>query len=221
MSIVVRMTNTTDIPALAAELAAAHPDYDPEQQRLIVTLYRSLGRARPVTREELAESTGRSVADIAAFLDELPELHRDERGRVIAFGGLTIEPTSHVVELDGRTVYTWCALDTLFVPELLGEPARIRSTCPETSEVVSLSVDSTGAHDVLPHSAVMSLHHIDEFDLSDVIGTFCCFVHFFATPKAANTWTKNHAGSYVVTIAEGFEFGRLGIRDLYGEGLRS
>ena len=42
-----------------------------------------------------------------------------------------------------------------------------------------------------------------------MIGTFCCFVHFFASEEIALEWTKHRPGSYVVTIAQGFEYGRL------------
>ncbi|MGH9228644.1 MAG: organomercurial lyase [Acidimicrobiales bacterium] len=33
--------------------------------------------------------------------------------------------------MDGHTLHTWCALDTLFVPERLGRPAQIRSSSPK------------------------------------------------------------------------------------------
>ncbi|HET8696719.1 MAG TPA: organomercurial lyase [Gammaproteobacteria bacterium] len=79
--------------------------------------------------------------------------------------------------MDGRSLYTWCALDTLFIPQLLGRPVRIRSTSPETGEAISLIVDVTGVRDVLPEGAVMTLHEVGGFDLKDVVGSFCCYVH--------------------------------------------
>ncbi|MGH7575101.1 MAG: organomercurial lyase [Longimicrobiales bacterium] len=42
----------------------------------------------------------------------------------------------HRFEIDARTLGTWCAWDSLFIPELLGEAARVQSTDPETGEVV-------------------------------------------------------------------------------------
>jgi alkylmercury lyase len=136
-------------------------------------------------------------------------IQRDEQGRVIALGGLTLKPTSHVLEVDGRTLYSWCALDTLFLPEPLVEPARIRSSCPQTRDTITLTVDAAGVHDIAPERAVMSLHDAKGLELEDVIGTFCCYVHFFAFEEAARVWTRHRPGAYVASIAQGFEYGRL------------
>jgi hypothetical protein len=55
----------------------------------------------------------------------------------------------------------------------------------------------------------MTLHDVSRFDLEDVIGTFCCYVNFFASEHAAQSWAERSEGSYVVSIADGFEYGRL------------
>jgi alkylmercury lyase len=200
---------THDIPVLAAEFTAAHPDLDPSQQRLALATYRLLGEGRPFRPEELARRGNLPTEEVASFFDEWPMVQRDRQGRVVAFGGLTLEPTSHALEVDGRTLHTWCALDTLFLPELLGRPARIRSTSPETGETISLTVDGAGVHDVAPEGAAMTLHEVGGFDLQDVVGTFCCYVHFFASEQAARAWAERSEGTYVASIAEGFEYGRL------------
>lgn len=200
---------THDIPVLAAEFTAAHPDLDPSQQRLALATYRLLGEGRPFRPEELARRGNLPTEEVASFFDEWPMVQRDRQGRVVAFGGLTLEPTSHALEVDGRTLHTWCALDTLFLPELLGRPARIRSTSPETGETISLTVDGAGVHDVAPEGAAMTLHEVGGFDLQDVVGTFCCYVHFFASEQAAHAWAERSEGTYVASIAEGFEYGRL------------
>ena len=63
-------------------------------------------------------------------------------------------------------------------------------------------------HDVTPQGAVRSLHSVAGLDLEDVIGTFCCYVHFFATEDAARDWTASRPGTYIAAIADGFEYGR-------------
>lgn len=202
-------TGMLDIPALAAEFTAAHPELDRSQRRLTVALYRLLAEGRPVMPEDLAARSGLPAAVAAAHLDRLPIVERDGRGRIVAYGGLTLKPTSHTLEGEGRTLYTWCALDTLFVPELIGRPARVRSTSPSTGEVITLTVDATGVQDIAPEGAVMTLHSVSGFDLKNVVGTFCCYVHFFASEEAACAWANRSAGTYVVSIADGFEYGRL------------
>ncbi|MGH2946244.1 MAG: organomercurial lyase [Solirubrobacteraceae bacterium] len=61
----------------------------------------------------------------------------------------------------------------------------------------------------MPQAAVMSLHGVGGLDLADAIGTFCCYVHFFAGEDAARAWTRRSEDTYVASIAEGFEYGRL------------
>jgi hypothetical protein len=70
-------------------------------------------------------------------------------------------------------------------------------------------VDASGVHDVSPAGAVLSLHTTTGTDLDDVIGTFCCFVHFFADKDAADGWTASRPGTYLASVAAGFEYGRL------------
>jgi len=55
----------------------------------------------------------------------------------------------------------------------------------------------------------MTLHGASGFDLEDVVGTFYCYVNFFASEGAARSWAEHSEGTYVVSIAEGFEYGRL------------
>jgi alkylmercury lyase len=199
---------TLNIPVLAAEFTAAHPDLDPAQQRLTLAAFLLLGEGEPLEPKRLAERTHRAVEEVASFLEELPMVHRDQEGRVVGFSGLTLEPTPHVLEVDGRRLYAWCALDTLFLPELLGRPARIRSTCPQTGEAISLTV-ADGIHDIVPADTVMSLHGAGGLDLDNVISSCCCFVHFFASEEAARAWTEGKNGTYVASISQGFEYGRL------------
>lgn len=208
-----------DIPTLAAEFTAAHPKLDPFQQRLVLATFRLLGEGQPFGPEKLAEHVDLPVDEITSYLDEWPMVQRDEQGRVIAFSGLTLKPTSHALDVDGRTLYAWCALDTLFLPELLGRPARIRSTSPDTGETVTLVVEGSTVRDVSPDGAVLTLHEVAGFDLQDVIGTFCCFVHFFPSERAANAWAERNEGTYVASIADGFEYGRLYNHGLFGAAL--
>jgi alkylmercury lyase len=200
---------TLNIPALAAEFTAALPDLDPSEQRLALTILRLLGEGEPFGAPELAARAERSLDEVRSDLDRLPMLQYDDQGRVVAYDGLSLKPTAHVLEVDGRTLYTWCALDALYLPELLGRPARIRSTSPESGEAISLTIDEEGVHEIAPAGAVMTLHGVSGIDLKDPVGTFCCYVNFFASEEAAGEWVKRNEGTYIASIAEGFEYGRL------------
>jgi alkylmercury lyase len=75
--------------------------------------------------------------------DRRPVVQRDPDGAVVAFSGLSLRATAHQFTVAGRRLYAWCARDALFLPALLGQPARVRSRCPATGATVTLTVDPT------------------------------------------------------------------------------
>jgi alkylmercury lyase len=212
-------TETLDIPALAAEFTAAHPKPEPFEQDLALAVFRLLARGAPFSAGELAEYAGLPPDRVASALDGLPMLQRDEQGRVVAYGGLTLEPTSHGFEVDGVSLHTWCALDTLFLPALLGRTAQVRSVDPHSGTEISLTVDPNGVRDVTPEAAVMTLHRACCLDVDDIVGNFCCHVHFFESEETAGEWAKRSEDTYAVSIGEGFEYGGLYNRGRFGAAL--
>lgn len=208
-------TDTPDLRELAAAHTAARTALSPAEQRIALATYRLLSDGQPVSDEAIAEQVGLPLAEVTAYLAR-PMRQRNDAGGLIGFGGLTLKPTTHSLDLGGRTLYAWCALDALFLPELLGQPTRIRSTCPHTGEPITLLVDATGPHEVAPAGAVISLVKAEGLDTADVIATFCCHVHFFASEQAARTWINEKKRGYVVPIPSAYEFGRLYTRERFG-----
>lgn len=112
-------------------------------------------------------------------------------------------------------LYAWCAWDTLFLPELLGRPARVESRCPTTAQPISLTVDGTETSDVRPPQTVLSfLHRSEPFD-AHTIASSCHYVHFFASPEAAAEWTQRHEGTFTISLADGMEIASLTNRARY------
>ena len=98
---------------------------------LFVALLRQLAMGGPVSREKLAGALGWSGARVATVLEQAPGTEYDDEANIIGLG-LTLRETSHVFEVDGRHLYTWCALDTLMFPALTGKIARVTSRCAAT-----------------------------------------------------------------------------------------
>jgi hypothetical protein len=92
------------ISELATELAEVTPVSDVTGQGIAVAVYRLLGEGRPVTPDALAERVGLAASEIAAVLDALPGVYRDERGAVIGFWGLALQTMPHRLLVDGRTL---------------------------------------------------------------------------------------------------------------------
>ena len=131
------MTAADKIPSLEAywkSLESYLPHFLPEEQQVAVALYRELAKGRAVDSAQLARALGISPAESPALLrrgaiNDL--IYSDPQGRVLGFGGLAAAPMHHRFEVDGRMLSTWCAWDSLFIPEILGRPARISSPDPK------------------------------------------------------------------------------------------
>ncbi|MGH9053474.1 MAG: organomercurial lyase, partial [Acidimicrobiia bacterium] len=117
------MMTDTKLRDWAEQLAAASPTMDPEQQRIALQVYRLIAEtAEPVTITQIADGAGLSAARVEESLRAWPLVLRDDKDRVVGFWGIHAEhitPT-HAIEVDGTTVYAWCAWDTLFITEILG-----------------------------------------------------------------------------------------------------
>ena len=80
----------------------------------------------------------------------------DQSGNVVG-AALTALETPHRIEVAGKELYAWCALDTLFIPGLLGESAEVESKCPVSGETVRLRVTPEGVQEFGPTEAVISV----------------------------------------------------------------
>jgi alkylmercury lyase len=209
-------TSPIDTAELADQLTCCAQDVSERERPVQLALFRLLAEGRPVEPTRLAARTGVPAADVVEHLGRWWGVHTDQ-ARVVAFQGLSVVETPHRFKVEGRTLYTWCAWDTLFLPELIGRPAEVESSCPTTGTTVSLHVGPEGTADVSPPQAVMSFIDRDGPLGDNAIQSFCRFVHFFASPEAAEEWTRSHPGTYVIPIADGYEIGRRTNAAQWGE----
>lgn len=197
------MKNTIYTKTIAESLSSANRPA--EFANLFVTLLRQLALGSPVSREVLGAALGWPAEKIAGVLDQTPGTEYDEQGNILGHG-LTLRETPHVFEVDGHRLYTWCALDTLMFPALIGTTARVESRCAVTGRPVYLIVAPNTVRQVEPAETMVSLLVPDAS--SDIRRSFCCHVHFFASPSVANTWALEHPGIDVVSVENAFGLGR-------------
>ena len=133
-------------------------------------LLRLLADGEPVSIEVLADAAVRPVDDICQTIASLPDIELDDQGRIVGYG-LTLLETPHRFEVGEKRLYTWCALDTLVFPALLGRSARIESPCHGTGTPVRVTVEPTGVTSVDPATAVVSI--VTLVDQASVRSAFC------------------------------------------------
>jgi len=152
-------------------------------------LLRLLSHGEPVTIVELAAAAGQASNVVQRAEAGWNDTEYDPQGRIVGWG-LTLRPTPHRVTVDGKQLYTWCALDTLFFPAVIGRPAHIESPCVATGTPIRLTVDPTAGVSALdPPTAVVSI--VTPEQMNSIRSTFC-------NPD----WQCKHPGMEVLSVVD-------------------
>lgn len=187
-----------------------HEDFvaaQPEEFRIFLYLIRFLAEGNPVPPERLASVSHRPVEEIRAFL-QCSDVEVNPEGNVVGFG-LSLQPTQHQFRLGEKSLYTWCALDTLLFPAVLNHTAHVTSPCPATGKEIRLTVTPTGIERLEPSSAVVSIRLPGaETDLCCVRGSICLQGYFFAERAVASAWPGLHPQAILLPVEEAAELGR-------------
>lgn len=201
--------STLSLDQIAGAVIAAFPKLSSPEQRVSLALYRLLAKGQPATAEHISNASGVSRDDVGEMLARWHGVQRRPDGAVTAFWGLTLSKTKHQFRVEGRDLlHTWCAWDTLFLPPLLGATAEVDSVCPASGERIALTVGPRGIEAARPETAVLSFLMPNEDDIQrDVIDTFCCHVHFFASRQAAENRIGDWPGTFVLSLGDGWQVG--------------
>jgi alkylmercury lyase len=206
------MATTAQLEEWAKAVVKASPDLDAEDRRIMVATYRLLARGEAVAEAEIAEETGLTAERVQTSLRAWPLVLRDEDDRVIGFWGMHahyVEPT-HAMIHDDATIYGWCAVDTLFIPEIIDRDVRVESTDPTSGASIRLTVTPEGIADLDPPGAVVSFLLPDNGDrfADDAIARFCHQIYFFESPQSAEAWIADRVDRFFLTVEEAFELGK-------------
>lgn len=187
-----------DLDQLVAEYIKIMPALDHAQARIAVGLWRLLAEGAPVATQGLAERLGVSAQEVAATLDGiLAGTHQeDDQGRIIAFWALSLPelPSPHRLQVEGQTLYAWCAPDTLFLPRLLGKTVTVQSAMQTTGQPISLVVRPDGIEHVSVDGAALSFVRATGKTLGDavpaILSTYCHHQLFFPSTEAGARWAQ-------------------------------
>ncbi len=127
---------------------------------------------------------------------------------------LSLNPTRHKLHFNGRTLYAWCAIDTLFLAPVLQQETRVESSCPLTGRPIRLIVTPAEVRELDPPRTFLSLVAPGVTTgitaqcgpgLAGPEGAFCANVHFLGSAEAAAQWTAPRNGSIVLPVREAFD----------------
>ncbi len=195
-----------------------HPERSAEQYRFADTLLRLLSEGVPVSAERYAAEVNVPVEQIQEGFKQaqVSGAEFDEDGNLIG-NALTLKPTRHHFKVDGKQLYAWCSLDTLFLPGLIGKTAQVESTDPITGETISLTISSEGVSNLTPATAVSSIivpgmTSNCESCVPHQTGpesAVCSQMHYFASGASAERWLQDHPDVAVLTVQEAFELAKV------------
>ena len=196
---------THDVDTLALTLVESFPEISVNEAggaRFQETILRLLADGAPVPLATIAAATGQAVSEVERAL-QAGGAEMDEEGRLVGLG-LTIRETPHRFAVGGRSLFTWCALDTLIYPAVLGR-AHVESPCRATGVPIRVEVTAAGVERVEPPEAVVSI--VRPRTGEPIRASFCDYVHFFSSADAAASWLSRHTGAIVLPVVEAFELG--------------
>ena len=188
-------------------------------RELLPHAVRLLADGEPVAVERLAAAGGWSVDDVEAALGAQTSAERDDQGRLVGLA-LTLRPTAHRVTIGGRTLFAWCASDTLMIPVILGRPALVESTCPQTGEAIRVEVAPGGVERIAPPDAVVTAVR-PAGQVTDVRSATCDHGHFFSSIAATAAWADAHPDGHIHPVAEAFALDRQVIEHLGWDAVRA
>jgi alkylmercury lyase len=177
-----------------------------EAQELLPHAVRLLSEGEPIAFEQLAAASGLPIEAVEDALDNQISAECDDQGRLVGFA-LTLRPTSHRFTTSARTLYAWCASDTLMLPVVLGQPGLVESTCPRTGRAIRIELTPDGIERLDPPNAVVSAVR-PPGKLAEVRTATCQLGHFFSSRAAAAQWADEHPDGHIHPVEEAFRLDR-------------
>jgi len=175
-----------------------------DRWELVLHTVRELAKGEPVEPARLAELTNEPVEETKKQLENVVEW--DDEGRVVGHG-LTLVPTQHEFDVNGRTLWVWCAGDAIIFPAWIDQPARINSPCAVTGEKIEVFVTPDAVKEVTPAGAAASLitHDPKVSGMADVRAAICSGQVFFKSLEVAKEWQEEHPNSLILPVSDYFE----------------
>ena len=201
--------NKTDLDKMIKEWDLKNNGVCPEEStlpaRLEILMYRALAEGKPVSAAHLADIAGVPMELAEAIFEQGRELggEWDAEGRLLG-NVLTLIPTPHHFRVNGNELDTWCSMDAIHLPGLLGQPAEVDSVDPITGQAIHLTIPPDGVPTYRPAETVLTIV-LSGGDRSGPQSPLCQQMHFFASRESAATWLRDHPNATIMSVEEVYQ----------------
>lgn len=210
---------TFDAPDLGPIVSGAYLNAGArELQWLSVAAYRLLATGQPVSLSVLAKTLNIGAAEVERMTASFPPSTIDwnDNRELVGFVGLSLLPTPHRFAAGGQQLYTWCVFDALFLPEIIGSTAQLRTHCPQSGREIRVHIAPDGILSAEPDTTVMSWVRADVGRCRDDLrGAFCDHVCLYASKAIFDAADRGQPEMRCIPLDEAFELTRQRNRQRY------
>ena len=168
--------------------------------RALRSMFPLLARGRALTLADIAAHLGIGRQRVDAAL-QYPTVGTDDSGSLVELFGFMLRPSWHRVDIEGRAMFTCCALVAHAVPALTGRPVRIVSVDPDGRGVVEIEANRDGVTSVHPSEACATLPVSDgPWPGQDVAAHFCSHIRHFPSRQRAQEFASGDSRRRVLEL---------------------
>jgi hypothetical protein len=119
-------------------------DISQDEQAVRKAAFEAILSGEAITQDGLVVATGFTREKVNTLVLELTMrgllVLEPESDQIVGSWGLSSIPTTHELIIRGRTLHTWCAVDSVGIPAGLGEDASIVSKCHSCGVTVNIEM---------------------------------------------------------------------------------
>ncbi len=169
---------------------------------LLLASFPLLARGEPLTVGQIANAVGVDDHEVEAALSKARCAFNDS-GRLIDLFGMRLTPGYHRVEIDGKAVFSCCALWAHVIPKLIDRVVLIESVDPQSRELVRLEIAPGKVQSIDPGTALATMAVADAVSIEQDVGlAFCRHVRHFASSNSAHEFAAGSRSCRVVDIEQ-------------------
>lgn len=171
-----------------------------------VIKFSALGR-RPVRLDQVATRVGVPPEEALRLLRLTWRERVAVRDGLIHLDTTPHEPRRYQVEAGGRRVGSGrgCSVDMYLLALALGQPIRVRASCPATGQPITADITPERVEHVDPPAAVVAVKSLD-FDITggpdDTDAQVCAHQPFFSSAEVAADWLTAHPDGRLVPVRD-------------------